>query len=123
MRKYIAGVLLLTFVSLLMGGCPDMSSMMEETSTMMEPMLTACGSGADPNCDFCWVIDGGAGCPDAWIGDGDCDCGCQFPDQQDCTPAVPDPPTDTCPSGCRQGSVCCTFPFCGGNCIGSPCCN
>lgn len=90
---------------------------------MTEPTQTECGAAADPNCDFCWVIDGGASCPDAWIEDGDCDCGCQFSDQQDCTPAVPDPPADTCPSGCRQGSVCCGFPFCSGNCIGSPCCN
>lgn len=116
MRKCIGEVLLLTFVPLLMGGCPEVPS-------MTEPTQTACGSGADSNCDFCWVIEGGASCPDTWIEDGDCDCGCQFSDQQDCTPAIPDPPADTCPSGCRQGSVCCGFPFCSGNCIGSPCCD
>ena len=29
---------------------------------------------------------------------------------------------DLCRSGCRQGSVCCGGVFCGGDCIGTPCC-
>lgn len=29
---------------------------------------------------------------------------------------------DTCPAGCRAGSVCCGGAFCGGDCIGTPCC-
>jgi hypothetical protein len=29
---------------------------------------------------------------------------------------------DTCPYGCRQGSVCCGGAFCSGNCVGTPCC-
>jgi hypothetical protein len=29
---------------------------------------------------------------------------------------------DPCPIGCRQGSVCCGGAFCGGDCIGTPCC-
>lgn len=30
--------------------------------------------------------------------------------------------TDSCPTGCRSGSLCCGGAFCGGDCIGTPCC-
>ncbi|MGB5809046.1 MAG: hypothetical protein WBG86_00875 [Polyangiales bacterium] len=30
---------------------------------------------------------------------------------------------DLCTAGCRQDSVCCGGVFCGGNCIGTPCCS
>ena len=29
---------------------------------------------------------------------------------------------DSCPAGCREGSVCCGGSLCSGNCIGTPCC-
>ena len=30
---------------------------------------------------------------------------------------------DTCTPGCREGLVCCGGAFCGGDCIGTPCCD
>jgi hypothetical protein len=30
--------------------------------------------------------------------------------------------TDTCPYGCRVRTVCCGGAFCGGDCVGTPCC-
>jgi hypothetical protein len=34
----------------------------------------------------------------------------------------PGPGTNTCPSSCQVGLVCCKPPFCAGDCVGSPCC-
>jgi hypothetical protein len=50
---------------------------------------------------------------------------CAEPDQYwavSCTAAGLCEGEDTCPSGCRAGSVCCGGAFCSGDCIGAPCC-
>ena len=164
------------------GGDPPSGNPLDNDGT---GQTGACGPGADPVCDFCWVTDNEVLCPEEFNSDGDCDCGCQFQDQacrdvdpncdcdliyesainavnnddecttaevlleplncnccsfiqelcypfteeellglleSECGPNGDDPPEDTCPSGCRRGSVCCGFPFCAGDCIGSPCC-
>jgi hypothetical protein len=71
----------------------------------------------------------------SWCGESDCPKGtpgcpcregdlCVAPDDLwvvTCTAGVCDG-TDTCPAGCRSGSVCCGGAFCGGDCVGTPCC-
>ncbi|HEX7600103.1 MAG TPA: hypothetical protein VF316_00810, partial [Polyangiaceae bacterium] len=54
---------------------------------------------------------GTAGCP---CRAGACDSPFQCSAQNVCT--------DTCPTGCRQKSVCCGGALCGGDCVGTPCC-
>lgn len=91
------------------------------------------GYGADFDC-MPYVVSGDD--YGAWCGESDCprghvDCPCLpgglCPEPDDYWVLECDAQNfcrgeDTCPFGCRSGSVCCGGAFCGGDCIGTPCC-